>query len=91
MAILALVLGILALVGGLLCVLPGPICGIPAVVVGLYSQRRIAAAPAFRGGSARALAGWICGMAGILISTVYVGLFLAGILALGNLGYLQPG
>ena len=30
-------------------------------------------------------------MAGILISTVYVGLFLAGILALGNLGYLQPG
>jgi len=34
-------------------------------------------------------AGWICGLAGILVAIIYVGLFLAGAIALGDLGYLQ--
>jgi hypothetical protein len=81
----------MAVVGAVLCVLPGPICGIPAVVVGAVSQRRIAASRGALGGSGLALAAWICGLAGILISALYVALFAAGILALGNLGYLQSG
>ena len=91
LAVLGLILGIFALIGALFCVVPGPIFGIPAAVVGFSSQRRIAASPALLGGSGLALAAWICGVAGILISAVYVALFLAGILALGNLGYLQLG
>lgn len=40
------------------------------------------------GGAGLALAGWICGLAGILVAVIY-GLFLGGALALGDLGYLQ--
>jgi hypothetical protein len=87
--VVSLALGIIALGGAFLCVLPGPLCGIPAVVFGLYAQRRIAASRGALGGSGLAVAGWLCGVAGILISVLYVALFLAGILALGNLGYLQ--
>ncbi|MBJ7597452.1 hypothetical protein [Candidatus Nephthysia bennettiae] len=59
------------------------------MVVGVVSQRRIAASQGALGGSGLALAAWTCGVAGILISAVYVALFVSGILALGNLGYLQ--
>jgi hypothetical protein len=89
MAVLAFVLGLFAVVGGVFCLVPGPICGIPAVVVGLVSQRRISSAGGGLGGSGLALAGWICGIAGILVAAIYVVLFLAGALALGNLDYLS--
>jgi hypothetical protein len=89
MAVLALVLGLLAVVGGVFCLVPGPICGVPAVIVGLLSRHRIASAGGAMGGANLALAGWLCGLAGILVAVIYVGLFVAGALALGDFGYLQ--
>jgi hypothetical protein len=88
MAVLAFVLGILAVGGAFLCALPGPVCGIPAIILGLDAQRRISASGGALAGAGLALAAWICGLTGVLISVVYVALLLAGILALGNLGYL---
>jgi hypothetical protein len=89
MAVLALVLGLLAVVGGVFCLVPGPICGVPAVIVGLLAHRRITSTGGAMAGANLALAGWICGLAGILVAIIYVGLFLAGAIALGDLGYLQ--
>jgi hypothetical protein len=71
MAVLAFVLGLFAVIGGLFCLIPGPICGIPAVILGLVSQSRLSAGAGGRGGSGLALAGWICGIAGILVAAIF--------------------
>jgi len=71
MAVLALVLGLLALVGGVFCLVPGPICGVPAVIVGLLAHRRITSTGGAVAGANLALAGWICGLAGILVAIIH--------------------
>ncbi len=77
----ALVLGILSLVGVFCYGVPSLIIGPIAIYLGLHSRNRIRASGGALGGHGLAMAGWICGVVGVVLGALYVSIFV-GIIAL---------
>lgn len=84
----ALVVGILSLVGVLCYGVPALIMGPIAIYLGLHSRTRIRASGGALGGQGFAMAGWICGIVGVVLGALYL-LFFIGILAIGILATLN--
>lgn len=82
LAVIAVILGAMSLPGALFCMTGLPL-GIAAVCVSAHAQKKIAMEPHLHHGPRMARAGLYCGIVGIVISLLYLGLTVVPFVVMG--------
>lgn len=90
MAIASLVVGVIAAVGVFCYGIPAVILGPVALFLGLKARGRIKAAAGSVGGGGLAMAGWITGLAALILGLLFLIVFVGFIVIVAVTGHSFP-